>query len=81
LANARAKRDEAKKDISGGIDPNEARKEEKLKRDVLAKNTFQEIALEWHTSKVKKWTEGYATDILEAFHNDVFPYLGKKAHC
>ena len=78
LAAARSKRDEAKKDISGGIDPNEVRKEEKRSRDVLTKNTFQEIALEWHTSKVKKWSEGYATDILEAFHNDVFPYIGKQ---
>ncbi len=78
LADARAKRDIAKRGIAGGIDPNEAKKEDKRARDVLVKNTFEEIALEWHTSKKKKWSEGYASDILEAFHKDVFPYIGKK---
>lgn len=76
LAEARAKRDEAKRGIAGGIDPNEARKEEKLVREVLSKNTFREIALEWHASKIKKWSDGYASDIMEAFNKDVFPYIG-----
>src|SRR5471030_167680 len=78
LADARAKRDKSKKGIAGGIDPNEAKKEEKLERDVLVKNTFKEIALEWHASKVRKWSEGYASDIQEAFSKDVFPYIGSK---
>ncbi|HHH3340030.1 TPA: tyrosine-type recombinase/integrase, partial [Escherichia coli] len=29
-------------------------------------------------SKLKKWSAGYASDILEAFNKDVFPYIGKK---
>lgn len=78
LADARAKRDEAKRGIAGGIDPNEAKREEKIARELNVRNTFQEIACEWHSSKLYKWSEGYASDIMEAFNKDVFPYIGKK---
>ncbi|EDV2779028.1 tyrosine-type recombinase/integrase [Salmonella enterica subsp. enterica serovar Newport] len=78
LADARAKRDEAKRGIAGGIDPNEAKREEKATREAQINNTFQELATEWHSSKLKKWSAGYASDIMEAFNKDVFPYIGKK---
>ena len=47
LADARAKRDEARKGIAGGIDPLEVKKEQKVEREAQVKNSFQEIALEW----------------------------------
>ncbi|KFX14676.1 tyrosine-type recombinase/integrase [Pectobacterium betavasculorum] len=78
LADARAKRDEARKGIAGGIDPLEVKKEQKVEREAQIKNTFQEIALEWHNMKVKKWSAGYASDILEAFNKDVFPFIGQR---
>ncbi|EIQ59530.1 phage integrase family protein [Shigella flexneri 1235-66] len=28
--------------------------------------------------QTKKWSAGYASDIMEAFNKDVFPYIGKK---
>ncbi|EKF6106517.1 integrase arm-type DNA-binding domain-containing protein, partial [Escherichia coli] len=78
LADARAKREDAKRGIAGGIDPMEAKREEKIARETQLNNTFKDIALEWHSSKLKKWSAGYASDILEAFNKDVFPYIGKK---
>ncbi|ATV45603.1 integrase [Pectobacterium brasiliense] len=78
LADARAKRDEARKGIAGGIDPLEVKKEQKIEREAQVKNTFQKIALEWHSMKVKKWSAGYASDILEAFNKDVFPFIGQR---
>ncbi len=78
LADARAKRDEARKGIAGGIDPLELKKEQKAERVAQGKNTFQQIALEWHSMKVKKWSVGYASDILEAFNKDIFPFLGQR---
>lgn len=77
LAAARSKRDEAKRGIAGGIDPNEAKREEKATREAQVNNTFHDIATEWHSSKLKKWSPGYASDIMEAFKKDVFPYIGK----
>lgn len=78
LAQARALRDEAKKKLADGIDPSVAKKEEKLVRDMQINNTFQFVALEWHSSKASRWSVGYASDILEAFNKDVFPYIGQK---
>jgi len=80
LAQARALRDEAKKKLAEGIDPSFAKKEEKLVRDVQLTNTFQAMALEWHGTKVSRWSEGYALDIIEAFNkvrqrcSEVFRY-------
>lgn len=78
LAQARALRDEAKKKLAEGIDPSFAKKEEKLVRDVQLNNTFQAVALEWHGTKVARWSEGYASDIIEAFNKDIFPYIGQQ---
>ncbi|EMC8493699.1 tyrosine-type recombinase/integrase [Klebsiella pneumoniae] len=78
LAQARALRDEAKKKLAEGIDPSFAKKEEKLVRDVRLHNTFQAVALEWHGTKVSRWSEGYASDIIEAFNKDIFPYIGQQ---
>ncbi|MBF9848094.1 tyrosine-type recombinase/integrase [Enterobacter hormaechei] len=78
LAQARALRDEAKKKLAEGIDPSFAKKEEKLVRDVQLNNTFQAVALEWHGTKVSRWSEGYASDIIEAFTKDIFPYIGQQ---
>ncbi|MFV6544277.1 tyrosine-type recombinase/integrase [Klebsiella pneumoniae] len=78
LAQARALRDEAKKKLAEGIDPSFAKKEEKLVRDVQLNNTFQAVALEWLGTKVSRWSEGYASDIIEAFNKDIFPYIGQQ---
>ncbi|HFF9478265.1 TPA: tyrosine-type recombinase/integrase [Serratia marcescens] len=78
LSQARALRDEAKKKLAEGIDPSFAKKEEKLVRDVQLNNTFQAVALEWHGTKVSRWSEGYASDIIEAFNKDIFPYIGQQ---
>ncbi|MCQ4078942.1 integrase, partial [Klebsiella pneumoniae] len=68
----------AKKKLAEGIDPSFAKKEEKLVRDVQLNNTFQAVALEWHGTKVSRWSEGYASDIIEAFNKDIFPFLGQR---
>ncbi|EOA1647904.1 tyrosine-type recombinase/integrase [Escherichia coli] len=78
LAQARALRDDAKKKLAEGIDPSLAKKEEKLVRDVQLNNTFQAVALEWHGTKVSRWSEGYASYIIEAFNKDIFPYIGQQ---
>lgn len=64
--------------LAEGIDPSFAKKEEKLVRDVQLNNTFQAVALEWHGTKVSRWSEGYASDIIEAFNKDIFPYIGQQ---
>ncbi|GKV87740.1 integrase [Pectobacterium carotovorum subsp. carotovorum] len=79
LAEARKKRDEARKQVLDGINPSEHRKAQKLNLMSESENTFETIAREWHTMKSVCWSVGYASDIMEAFRNDIFPYVGKRS--
>ena len=47
LADARAARDEAKRQLAEGTDPSQARKKGKLAAKLLAENTFEALAREW----------------------------------
>lgn len=78
LADARRKRDEAKKQLSDGIDPSDARKSEKITQKYATENTFKAVAMEWHASKCSTWSKGYASEILRCFENDVFPFIGSR---
>ncbi|EFK2156380.1 tyrosine-type recombinase/integrase, partial [Escherichia coli] len=56
----------------------EVRKEQKLAMQTESENAFEKIAREWHQLKSAKWSAGYASDIMEAFKNDIFPYVGTR---
>lgn len=73
LADARAKRDEARLKLKEGIDPVKARQ---VKIVSGRENTFRRLSVEWHEFKKSRWSEGYAADILEAFNKDIYPLIG-----
>lgn len=73
LADARAKRDEARLKLKEGIDPVKARQ---VKIVSGRENTFRRLSAEWHEFKKSRWSEGYAADILEAFNKDIYPLIG-----
>ncbi|HEM7189281.1 TPA: tyrosine-type recombinase/integrase [Providencia rettgeri] len=78
LADARVKRDEARKLLAEGNDPSEQKKLEKLAKKITVENTFKAIANEWHTHKSSEWSESYAESVLDALDKDIFPYLAKR---
>lgn len=80
LADARQKREDAKKLLAAGEDPGEVKKAKKqaLNAAIETLNPFREVALEWHKMKSPKWSEGYASDIIEAFEKDIFPHIGHR---
>lgn len=78
LADARSRRDEARKLVAEGKNPSEVRKEQKLALQTESENAFEKIAREWHQLKSAKWSAGYTSDIMEAFKNDIFPYVGTR---
>ncbi|EHF3472396.1 tyrosine-type recombinase/integrase, partial [Proteus mirabilis] len=78
LAEARKKRDEAKKQLAENINPSDARKSEKIALRYATENTFYAVAMEWHSSKCSTWSDCYASEILRCFENDIFPYIGKR---
>ncbi|PHM40105.1 integrase [Xenorhabdus mauleonii] len=79
LAEARTKRNEARRMLSDGHDPIEEKKAEKAAKAFAVSNSFESIAIEWHEHKRPNWSKGYAEDILEYLKKDIFPYIGKRA--
>ncbi|SAY22602.1 tyrosine-type recombinase/integrase [Klebsiella quasipneumoniae] len=78
LADARSRRDEARKLVAEGKNPSEVRKEQKIALQTESESAFEKIATEWHQMKSAKWSAGYASDIMEAFQNDIFTYVGAR---
>lgn len=75
LADACSRRDDARKLVTKAKNASEVRKEKKLALQTESENAFEKIAKEWHQLKSAKWSAGYASDIMEAFQNDIFPYV------
>jgi len=68
LAQAREKRDEAKKLLVQGIDPKAEQKEAQAEN--AGAYTFETIALEWHASN-KRWSEDHRTRVLRTIGTSI----------
>ncbi|WP_156933357.1 integrase arm-type DNA-binding domain-containing protein, partial [Xenorhabdus cabanillasii] len=66
LADARAKRDEAKKLIAQGIDPKAEKK--RAQSESKGEYPFEHIAREWHASK-KQWSKNHSNRVLHSLEN------------
>jgi integrase len=77
LADARTRRDEARRQLARGIDPAAVRKAKKQAKTEETE-TFEVIAREWHTKFAHTWTAGHATKLLSAMTRDLFPWLGAR---
>lgn len=76
LANARQKREEARKLVAAGIDPREhkrAVKEEKAKEII----TFEKVAREWLATN-QKWSEDHADRVKKSLEDNIFPAIGTR---
>ncbi|MCC8381852.1 integrase arm-type DNA-binding domain-containing protein [Xenorhabdus sp. PB30.3] len=73
LADARTKRDEAKKLIAQGIDPKAEKKG--AQSESKGAYSFERIAREWHASN-KRWSEDHKEQILRSLENYIFPHIG-----
>ncbi|EUC68045.1 integrase [Alcanivorax sp. 97CO-5] len=79
LAQARAKRDEARALLADDTDPGQARKAAKREKAKTAANSFEVIAREWHGIQAAgRWTEGHATKTLQGLEKHIFPELGHR---
>ncbi len=77
LKDARERRDEARKLIANGIDPSQARKDEKAEIAADAV-TFEKVAREWFDKFKTNWTPGHADRTMRRFEMDVFPWIGAR---
>lgn len=78
LKAARSARDAARRLLSDGIDPSQARKEKKISVQVSNDNTFEHLALEWHAAKKSGWSTSHTDTTLERMKRDLLPWLGSR---
>ncbi len=76
LADARERRDEARKQLAQGVDPGAARKEEQAISEEDAR-TFGVVAWEWYEKQLRGWTESTAFNIKRRIERELLPPFGK----
>lgn len=77
LADARDKRDEARKLLARGIDPGDQRKATKAARRLAAANSFEVIAREWLMVKKPEWTPKQHEKEQRRLELHAFPWIGR----
>ena len=78
LADARQRREEAKKLLVNGVDPGVTKKAQKAAQGEQDSNTFEVIAREWHSKFAHTWVASHAQHKLERLERNVFPWIGKR---
>ncbi|MEZ0246108.1 MAG: tyrosine-type recombinase/integrase [Methylophilaceae bacterium] len=79
LADARQRRDDARKLLANGVDPGETKKAVKAAGAEKAANSFEVIAREWYAKNAASWTESHGARIIRRLERDIFPWIGSKA--
>ena len=78
LAEAREHCLNARKMIRAGNNPIEVKQDAQRIIDAETKDTFENIAREWHESRLNGWSADYARKLMISFEQDVFPKIGKR---
>ena len=78
LKQARDRRDTARKHLSEGGDPSQARKAEKAATQVRAEHTLELVARDWLAHRAPAWNDKTQLTISRSLENDVFPELGSR---
>lgn len=78
LADARGRRDEARKLLANGSDPSTVKQAQKRQAKISAANSFEAIAREFHTMKSPMWTPHHSTDWINTLEREVFPKFGHR---
>ena len=76
LADARERREQARKLLANNTDPSVVKQEQKAAIVALSENSFEAIAREWFAKFKSGWTESHSNKIIKRFENDVFPWVG-----
>jgi integrase len=77
LADARQRREEARKQVAHGIDPGAVRKAQK-QAETQETETFEVIAREWHGKFKESWSPSHAHTTITRLERDIFPWMGKR---
>ena len=78
LKDARERREAAKKLLAQGIDPSEHKREERKARLTAQRDSFQNIAREWHETRLAEFSEKHRSTVMYRLETYIFPGIGTK---
>lgn len=77
LAQARERRDEARRQLAQGLDPSAHKKEAKAAAAAQLL-TFEGLAREWYRYNVPRWAPATAAKVLQYLEADILPVIGQR---
>ena len=78
LADARDRRDQARKRLANGIDPGAAKQAEKRTARAETQDSFEALAREWFAKYSPSWAASHSNKIIRRMERDIFPWIGKQ---
>ena len=75
LKEARERAADARKQLDGGIDPGEVKKEEHQAAEPI---TLEQVAREWYEKQLPAWSKRHSEDVMERLEKNIFPFLGDR---
>jgi integrase len=78
LAEARDRREQARKQVAAGIDPAEQRRAEKIALAERTENTFDAVAREWFAMLAPKWVATHSNKVIGRLEKDLVPWVGTR---
>lgn len=76
LVDAREKKEDVRRLLKKGIDPNAVKKVQQ--KESAGLNSFQHVALEWYGRKIPTWADSTAKKVKRRLEVDLLPFLGEK---
>jgi integrase len=76
LADARGRREYARKLLANGGDPGAVKQSQKRQAKIAAANSFELIARELHKLKTPIWSASHADDWIKTLEREIFPRFG-----
>lgn len=76
LADARERRNEARKLLRAGRDPRHSFIRLQLVGDTTGSKSFEALAREWYDLRQPRWKPIHAKDVIRSLERDIFPILG-----
>lgn len=78
IADARGRRDQARKLLANNIDPSVVKQEQKAAVVAQSESSFEIIAREWFKKYSVNWQQNHSSKIIARLENDIFPWIGNR---
>jgi len=77
LADARQRREDARKLLAKGVDPGEIKKAQKFTQGAT-EDSFEVVAREWHGKFSATWSPSHTMTTIKRLERNAFPFIGKR---